>query len=906
MKIYSPSGQLIIDEVGDKSYRYRTLMGQHNLTVYVSYTDALEIVPGCYLDYQGIRYTVRRKPSVKKNGNRNLEYTVIFESPQVIAEKRTIRLPADSRLKFPYTAIPKEHIKLITDNLNSIDSGWTVGECIEGVHTLISYNHTKSLDALKTIADTFKTEFEIDSANKVIHLRKTEYNKDNPIPLAYGLGGGFKVGLFRDNVDSSVPVEILAVQGGSRNIDYSKYGNSELLLPKNQTLGFDGVKFEDEDGFDGSQARYYKVDAEGLTIRRADKELVSYEDGSTDLSSIYPMRVGTVTGVEVTEAGNYNIIDATIPDNLDYSQYRIDGEEMTIVFQSGMLSGKEFNLVQTDNKVTGYDHQKRRFMLVSQEYSGQTMPNDTFAPQPKSEDYEGDKYAVFGMMMPDEYIRDDDSRSGASWELFRQGIRVIYEEEQDKFSFTGILDGIWSKRFWHVIGGKIVIGGYARFTDYQMLDLDDEGESVLIRITGIKDYVYDSYKPEITLANVTAATYASDFRKIPENEVKAEAENNNTVNYVKRGFRGARETLKMLQESLLNFTEGISPITVQTMALLVGDESLQFRFVTSKTDPQPDTGFSISFNPDDKILTATGSILQHMTLGIDSISPVHAVSDYKFWKMFEYNSPPLVETSKAYWLYARCKTDMSDSEFYLSESAIPMGEASDEFYYFLVGILNTEVEGNRSFAPLYGFTEVLPGRITTDRIVSSDGNNFIDLLNNAMRIGNSNRYLAWNVVAGLLEIMNATLEIKNSDGDIVANIKGDNGNAMFGKGAVEIDASGKVMVTPKDMTSRFQFGNISDISSLSQAIMNWNGIKINAGNLSGNATAENEISARRIYMRSLDRQPQLAFDLQIPENGSNIIWSVDGLPEESQGLSSKRLYYYFPDDGSDGYLRVKK
>jgi hypothetical protein len=43
--------------------------------------------------------------------------------------------------------------------------------------------------------------------------------------------------------------------------------------------------------------------------------------------------------------------------------------------------------------------------------------------------------------------------------------------------------------------------------------------------------------------------------------------------------------------------------------------------------------------------------------------------------------------------------------------------------------LNTEYDGTRSYVSLFGYTEVLPGRITTDKIVSSDGNTYFDLLN---------------------------------------------------------------------------------------------------------------------------------------------------------------------------------
>ena len=42
----------------------------------------------------------------------------------------------------------------------------------------------------------------------------------------------------------------------------------------------------------------------------------------------------------------------------------------------------------------------------------------------------------------------------------------------------------------------------------------------------------------------------------------------------------------MLEDALLdNFTNSINPIAIQTMQMLVGDESLQFRFVNSKTNP---------------------------------------------------------------------------------------------------------------------------------------------------------------------------------------------------------------------------------------------------------------------------------------------------------------------------------
>jgi hypothetical protein len=237
---------------------------------------------------------------------------------------------------------------MLVDNLNLRDTGWSAGSYIDAAEKVISYNHTYCLDALNQMADEFETEWEIDG--KTISLHKVEYNKDNPLPLSYGRGNGFKSGIGRSSGDVR-PVEILFVQGGERNIDASKYGSRELLLPKSQTLVYEG--------------RMYMSDADGYSIRRSDKALRTYAEDSLDCSHIYPSRVGTVTKVEVINAEGhvYDFIDNTIPAQLDFSQYRIAGEKITVIFQSGMLTGKEFDIEQTEESVVGYVHSERRFKL---------------------------------------------------------------------------------------------------------------------------------------------------------------------------------------------------------------------------------------------------------------------------------------------------------------------------------------------------------------------------------------------------------------------------------------------------------------------------------------------------------------------------------------------------------------
>ena len=53
---------------------------------------------------------------------------------------------------------------------------------------------------------------------------------------------------------------------------------------------------------------------------------------------------------------NYDIIDSSIPEALDYNKALIKGQTMKVIFQSGNLTGREFDLK--------YKHDGRRFELV--------------------------------------------------------------------------------------------------------------------------------------------------------------------------------------------------------------------------------------------------------------------------------------------------------------------------------------------------------------------------------------------------------------------------------------------------------------------------------------------------------------------------------------------------------------
>jgi len=731
-----------------------------------------------------------------------------------------LRNSVDRRLKYSMCAKPHEFIEEIVANLNEREGSevWSVGVCLDASEKTIEFNHTYIDDALQSIADEFETEWEI--VDHVISLHKVEYFKDDPLPLSYGKGNGFVPGVGRTTESDELPIKRMYAQGGDRNIDRSKYGSAELLLPKSQSLEYEG--------------RTYTSDADGYYIERTDKVSDAVKEDSLDCSDIYPSRVGTVSGVEVADADKnfYDFLDTSIPEALNFNDYIIEGETPTIIFQSGMLAGddKEFEFK--------YKHAERRFELVPQEIDGVTMPNETYKP------VEGDTYAIFGIMLPDSYICNNDDKTGASWDMFRECARKLYESEDQKFTFSGELQGLWAKRNWLSVGGKLKVGGYILFSDTQFAP-----EGMSIRITGIKDYVNSPYSPTLEISNsVSGKGVSSQLKEIDNQEVVIDDTKKSIISFTKRRFRDALETIELLDSSLLNFSESVNPVAVQTMAALIGDESLQFRFVTSQED-LTQVVFNIAYDQENKQLSCPHGFLQHMTLGINSISSSHGDSEYKVWEMAEYLSPVLDDGTKKYYLYAKVSREdtTAKGDFLLSETAIAMDDVTD-YYHLLVGVLNSENDGERSYVSLYGFTEILPGRITTDRIVSTDGISFLDLLNNALHLGSSDTYLDWNnKEAATLIMSNATIKEKLkvlgealiagfyfSDEQIRSSMTVGNNPAMYLNGK-----TGKIY-----LQSNSSGGDYTMISSLGSKIL----LDANGGNIEINAKDAPNYSTGTAYM----------------------------------------------------------
>ena len=170
------------------------------------------------------------------------------------------------------------------------------------------------------------------------------------------------------------------------------------------------------------------------------------------------------------------------------------------------------------------------------------------------------------------------------------------------------------------------------------------------------------------------------------------------------------------------FGESISPLTARTMQLMVGDKSLQFVFVASPTTTGAVT-HNVTWDESRGILHADSGYLRHMTIGITSLSGEHKPSEYKTWALPAYDYAVRTD-QKTVHLYAKVERNGSKGMFVASDTAKAMEEEAG-YYYLYLGMLSSAPD--RVFTPLYGFTEVLPGQVRTERIVSTDGSTSIDL-----------------------------------------------------------------------------------------------------------------------------------------------------------------------------------
>lgn len=695
----------------DTSYRYRKISGEDR--VYLTFVaDRLTTIPvGATIRFEGATYTLLSPAVITKHNNKSYHHSLTLGAPCERLRLWRMKHRTDGAVKFNLTAKPEEHLRMLIDAASGADTEaekWTIASCLDAPEKLISYDHTDCLSALGLIAKTFDTEWVAEG--KAIRLGKIEANATSPLPLAYGKDKGLKSGLKRENDQRQTLIQRLYVRGSDRNIRHDRYGSKTLHMPKSESVFFDGDRFSGEAGYNTRTQALYLVSPNGDYVERVSSEGLTGGEGSLDATDIYPSRVGSVTSFEQLKGETkdkhplFAFTDTSIPASLDYTQCLIPNQPLTIAFQSGMLAGQTFE--------SEYTHKDRRFTIIGKEVDGVWMPEAPYIAKA------GDKYAVFSVELPAPYIRDNNTKTGAEWELLRRALKHLHEATQHPYVYRADLDGLWAKKDWTNRGGAIRLGGYVRLSDPELIPY-----GVDLRITGIKDYLISPETPEIELGTgVSASSILTTIEQMRQEGARQEEAVKEVRQEGSRNYKQALEASEQIARATAErFSSSISPATIKTMQLIAGDPQTQLRFKTP-------ANWTPEYNKDTRVLRLPAGQIEWLYNPSRTLSSSEPNAG-KVWALPEMRTPALSDPNKSYYIYARCNNGVGASlagAFVVDTNPRELNDGSATC--LLLGLLSSADEtGARSFSRLYGFTEVLPGQIRTDKIATPDGTAYFDL-----------------------------------------------------------------------------------------------------------------------------------------------------------------------------------
>lgn len=469
------------------SYERKAIMEIALLTIKWTTENFVKFPIGTRTTYRGTTYTLHTEPKVKKVHSRLYEYDITLEAPEADLARLKFKFPEDGRLQFSLTAKPQEFIRYIVDNLNERGTqrwqGLTSLPADTSEKTL-TFNHSTLIEAIKSVCEAFKTEWSAEAG--VLSLGAVEFEKQSPITLAYGKGKGLLPGLVRTDNGKVAPLGRMYVQTTTRNIPES-YQRKTLKLASG-TWHFNGTTFTNAPTADSTA---YNTTENYVEL--ANKAVISAE-ASTEISDIYPKRVGVVSQVFKLERATrktangkdsatsilFDFTDTT--NEVDYKAHIIKGETAKLIFQSGACAGREFEFQ--------YKHEEKRFLLVPLSADDTIFPSETFPIAV------GDKYAVFGIELPNQYI------TAAETEAAKAAVATLHKQAQDRISITAEVQSLWLKKQTDpTIARKLRIGGFVSFQDPAL-----SPKPYTIRIKAIKRPLTDPEAPTLELSNEPVQT----------------------------------------------------------------------------------------------------------------------------------------------------------------------------------------------------------------------------------------------------------------------------------------------------------------------------------------------------------------------------------------------------------------
>jgi hypothetical protein len=369
LEIYNRQGILKKKVSPDSSSRWTEEVGaEFVVTVNFTTWEFFVLSVGDYVEISGKRFSIKKEYRPKKTDTQKYTYNISFygreHDMQDLLFCRLNQGEDDLESVFAYDGTPMEMLEKLVANMNRNTDGvtWRAGQAVTGDRKTINFNGLFCWDAAGEIAGAWETEWWLDG--EYLNIGKCEHGER----VTLGYMKGLKTGLTQNENSNSIKwfTRLIPV-GSTKNIDPSKYGYTHLQLP--------------------SRDKYIDLNTQlGLKEHR---EEAAFED-------IFPHRLGTVSSVRSEEQTNtdgeeytvYYVKDKDLPFNPD--EYMIGEEVIHITFESGDLSGREFEC--------NWHNGTQEFEIINTYPDENTqIPGGNIIPQA------GDTYILTNIRMPDEY-----------------------------------------------------------------------------------------------------------------------------------------------------------------------------------------------------------------------------------------------------------------------------------------------------------------------------------------------------------------------------------------------------------------------------------------------------------------------------------------------------------------------
>ena len=731
-----------------------SLMGDDYISLKIVSSEWLSFAKGDKIIVGGNEYSIRATTTreIVSEGYYNYEpvfYGVMYDLMKTIY-RNCDKYGKSDKSTFDLTYTIKEFVQVLIYNLERDYPGvWKFDEdnCPETEAKTIQFSGVNCLQALQTLCNSeqFNLEFQItqDNGIRTIHIGKFGKRINPPSGadfFEWGKGNGL-YNLKEQKIDDKAIITRLWVEGGTTNIrsDYRGYAE-RLQLPMQRMNQYDHtladgtvVKANTEMIGISDESKRYIENAELRDKIGSEEDVKTYDN-------IYPKRTGKVTAIVADD------ICAFIDDTMDFdlnkkddkgTMYLVDGVSAKITFTSGRLAGQQFEL----NAKGGYDDKTKKFKIIPfTDSRGLTIPSTETQDAYKIE--VGNTYKITDIYLPEQYEKR------AEEDLWYAGSDDFKDTSQVKAQYALTFDRLY---FLQSLSrdtetSVFAVGDYVPVKDTRF------GIEKTMRIQKITRNLLLEHDYQITLADSTAISIQTQtVLTVIDHENVINNNRLRDLNKARRGWRTTEDLRNMVYDTDGYFdTENIKPNSIDTNMLTVGAKSQQF--VLSGCV------LKANFGGNPNMFVATAGILSHLTIDNDKI---------RSWQMNEASFG--LQSTGGYYLFAKCSKSGENGVWYLTQEQLKFEPTSDpNNYYFQVGIISKLYADDnfRDFQTTYGFTRINGNTITTGRIITSDGECYLDLDGNKFRIGDSTSSIDWNVSAkSRLTLKNVS--VASGSGDVV-------------------------------------------------------------------------------------------------------------------------------------------